>query len=377
MSARVVDTNGWFEVKRNPLSKVGIYPYSGAQIGAAQADHDKIFRVYRPAEELSAEETIESFKLVPLIDDHTMLGEGFTAAEQKGVAGVIGESVFFENDTLYGNPKIYSSALAEKIKNGKTELSMGYRCRYDFTPGFWNGQEYDVVQRALRGNHVALVDEGRMGPEVAILDHLMVITVDAKETLPVDEELKAALAAIVTRLDKLEKERDDADSRADDEEGTKASDEDTEEKASDEDEKASDEEGTKASDEDTEEAPTTMDAALKKIARLEGRLAAAEKRPAMDEAAIVQASADKADLVAKLAPLIGTFDHSRMTGAQVAAYGIEKLGIKNVPKGGERVALDGYLQAAKIPDPTKAVRTAADANATGLAASIVKHSTGA
>lgn len=252
---------------------------------------------------------------------------------------------------------------------------MGYRCRYDFTPGFWNGQEYDVVQRALRGNHVALVDEGRMGPEVAILDHLMVITVDAKETLPVDEELKAALAAIVARLDKLEKERDDADSRADDEDETKASDEDTEEKADDEEEEAADEDETK--DEGEEETPASMDAALKKIARLEGRLAAAEKRPAMDEAAVVRASADKSDLVAKLAPLVGTFDHARMTGAQVAAYGVEKLGIKNVPKGGERVALDAYLQAAKIPDPTKAVRTAADAKATGLAASIVKHSTGA
>lgn len=383
MTARVIDTNGWFEVKRNPLSKVGIYPYSGAQIGAAEADRNKIFRVFRPPEELGAPETIESFKLVPLIDDHTMLGDGFTPAEQKGVAGVIGENVFFENDTLYGNPKIYSSALAEKIKNGKTELSMGYRCRYDFTPGFWNGQEYDVVQRALRGNHVALVNEGRMGPEVAILDHLMVITVDAKETLPVDEDLKAALAAIVARLDKLEaagasEDEEAAKKAADEEAAKKAADEDAEaKKATDEEaaKKAEDEEAAK--DEGEEETPTSMDAALKKIALLEGRLAVAEKRPAMDEADVVRAAADKSELVAKLAPLVGTFDHARMTGAQVAAYGVEKLGIKNVPKGGERVALDAYLQAAKIPDPTKAVRTAADANATGLAASIVKHSTGA
>lgn len=374
MSARVVDTNGWFEVKRNPLSKVGIYPYSGAQIGAAQADHDKIFRVYRPAEELSAEETIESFKLVPLIDDHTMIGDGFTPAEQKGVAGVIGESVFFENDTLYGNPKIYSSALAEKIKNGKTELSMGYKCRYDFTPGIWNGQPYDVVQRNLRGNHVALVDEGRMGPEVAILDHRMVITVDAKETLPVDEELKAALAAIVARLDKLEAAKPSEDEEA----AKKTEDEDAEtEKATDEEavKKVEDEDTEKATDE--EETPASMDAALKKIAKLEGRLAAAEKRPAMDEAAMVRATADRGDLVEKLSRHIGTFDHSRMTGAEIAVYGVEKLGIKNVAKGQERVALDAFLQAAPIKDPAKARTVATDGAATGLAASIVKHSTGA
>jgi len=363
MTARQYDLNGWFEVKKNPLSKVGIYDYSGAQIGAPAADASKIFRVYRPAEELGAAETVDSFKLVPFIDDHTMLGDGFKPAEDVGVEGVIGENVYFEGDTLYGNPKVYSKALAEKIKNGKTELSMGYRCRYDFTPGVWNGREYDVVQRDLRGNHVALVDEGRMGPEVAILDHLT-FAVDAKELTPVDEELKALLAAIVARLDKLEAKEPEADPVADADKDEPAADVDPEPKADE-----------PAADADKDEPPTSMDAALKQIASLKGRIAAVETRPAMDERALVDITARRTSLVERLSKHVGTFDHATMTLADVAAYGISKLEIKGVAKGTEIVALDAFLQAK--PDPTKATTVAQDKVTSALSARIAKHGAGA
>jgi len=49
-SAREVDTNGWFEVKNNPLSKVGVFPYRGIQLPNAP-DPNAIYQVYRPAEE--------------------------------------------------------------------------------------------------------------------------------------------------------------------------------------------------------------------------------------------------------------------------------------------------------------------------------------
>lgn len=367
MTARSYDTNGWFEVKRNPLSKVGIYPYSGAQIGAPPHERDKVFRVYRPAEELGHADTIESFKLVPLIDDHTMLGDGFTDTDTKGVAGVIGESVFFEGDTLYGNPKIYSAALAEKIKNGKTELSMGYKCKYDFSPGIWNGQQYDVVQRVLRGNHVALVDEGRMGPEVAILDH-MVITVDAKETLPVDEELKAALAAIVARLDALEAAKPKEPVEDEEPKDPPANDEEPK------DPPANDEEPKEPPAED-EETPASMDAALKQIATLRGRLAAVEKRPAMDEGSLVRNLARKNALAEQISTHVGTFDHASMTLAEVATYGVKKLEIKGVPAGQELVALDAHLQARKAKTPADVAMD--NKEPSKLSSAIKTHSNGA
>lgn len=366
-SARNYDLNGWFEIKGNPLSKVGVFDYSGAQVGAPPADHGKIYKVFRPAEELANPETLASFRLTPLINDHTMLGEGFTDAENKGVDGVIGEDVYFSDGVLRGNIKVFSKTLAEDIKKGKTELSCGYRCTYDFTAGSWNGQVYDVIQRNIRGNHVALVDEGRMGPDVSVLDHL-VFTVDAKETFVDPEELKAMIAAAMapvmdslTAVTAWQTAKDEADKKAAEEEEAAA-------------EAAADAAAEADKDKD-KGVPAGMDAALKQIAALQGELAALKgAKPAMDEAAIVALHADKSDLVERLSIHVGTFDHSRMTVEQVAAYGVEKLGIKNVPAGHERVALDAALQAKPVSAPV--THTHDNANSP-LSASIAAFTTGA
>jgi hypothetical protein len=46
-------------------------------------------------------------------------------------------------------------------------------------PGVPDGQRYDAIQRNIRGNHVALVDLGRAGPEVSIrMDHADGVSVD-------------------------------------------------------------------------------------------------------------------------------------------------------------------------------------------------------
>lgn len=164
-----VDDNGWWIIKNNPLSKVGIYPYLGKQIDDS-LEPNKIYRVFRPAEELLNEETVKSFNLVPLVNDHEMIGKDFKPAEEKGIDGIIYNPRVAHGDMLMGNIKIYSEKMMDDIKNGKKELSMGYTCTYDLTPGDWDGQHYDVVQRNLRGNHVALVDKGRMGSDVRVYD---------------------------------------------------------------------------------------------------------------------------------------------------------------------------------------------------------------
>jgi 8-oxo-dGTP pyrophosphatase MutT (NUDIX family) len=116
-SKRETDTNGWIEVKDNPISKVGIFPYRGYQLGK-EYDPDKTYQVYRPEEELNDPECLDSFKLLPWVDDHTMLGpegSGFTPAEEKGVQGVTGEEIYFRDGTLYANLKLFSNALADLI----------------------------------------------------------------------------------------------------------------------------------------------------------------------------------------------------------------------------------------------------------------------
>lgn len=43
------------------------------------------------------------------------------------------------------------------------ELSLGYNLDLDETPGEWQGQHYDAIQRNIRINHLALVQEARAG----------------------------------------------------------------------------------------------------------------------------------------------------------------------------------------------------------------------
>src|SRR5699024_1035588 len=165
---REVDLNGYMLVRDNPLTKEGVFPYRGREIGAP--DPDRIYYVYRPASELTRPETLESFNLLPLTDDHEMLGRGATPAEQKVPQGYTGESAVFDGTYLRNTIRVVSTRLQELIARGKVELSPGYRCKYIFNRGVWAGKSYDAVQTDIRGNHLALVDRGRTGPDVAILD---------------------------------------------------------------------------------------------------------------------------------------------------------------------------------------------------------------
>ena len=135
MSAREEDINGWIEIQGNPISKVGVFPYMGHQIDPS-LDPDKIYNVYRPESELSNPETIDSFKLVPWTDEHEMLGkesDGLMPAEKKGIHGVIGQDVYFEDGYLKANLKVFSEKLAKLIDSEKKSYlsAIGACMNYD------------------------------------------------------------------------------------------------------------------------------------------------------------------------------------------------------------------------------------------------------
>jgi hypothetical protein len=358
-SARIDDFNGWFEVMRQPISKAGVFDYLGKNLSfppdEPQADPGKFYRVFRSPIELARPEFIASLRLLPWVDEHTMLGAeelNATPAEDKGIGGVTGERQEFDpsDNTLYSNIKLFSEAHRNEVDSGKRELSLGYRCRYIWAPGEYNGEKYDVIQCHLRGNHLASVGEGRMGPEVAVLDHL-----DTTGIKPMDEELKKMLEAIMGRLDKLE---------AMEAEEVKPDDVVVE----DADDAPPAAEPVKA--EDADDAPAVAEDADDAPAVAEDADDAKPTGTGMDEASItrrVLAHAGRRDKLAlQLKPLVGAFDHSAKTEADVAAYGVKKLGI-NCAKGQELSALSGYLAAvAKTPTATaRPTATGMDAKDSG------------
>ncbi len=368
-SAREYDINGWAEIKGNPISKVGVFPYSGGQI-SPDLEHDKIYQVYRPEEELADPETIESFKLIPWTDEHAMLGsedDGLTSAERKGVHGVIGEDVYFEDGYLKANLKVFSNKLAELIDSGKKELSIGYRCLYDMVTGVYNGVRYDAIQRQIRGNHVALVEEGRSGHDVAVLDHFKftfdtkgLVMADPMKESAKDEGEEMSLQECVQMLKEMRSEldamrgRDDADpegSKKQAEEGDEAGEpwnEETDEadpamfvtKARLNEDESEEEEEKKAEDED-EDGEKKGDMEKPKDAK-----------DAMDsmKSSIFKEMAVRDALVKRLQPHIGVFDHKEKTLDEVAHYAVKKLGV-SCRKGHEYSAIEGYLRGARVSTP--------------------------
>ena len=374
MSERREDGNGYWEIEDNPISKAGVFPYLGARLPGAP-DPTLIYQVYRPAEELSSPETIESFRLMPWIIRHEMLGpeeKGLTPPEEKGVHGVIGERVRFdpETGTLRANLKGFSGELKEAILRGEKELSVGYFHDVEWTPGEWRRQRYDAIQRNIRANHLALVPDGRMGPDVAVMDgreqgydHNF-FTVSRKEAAMDDEGLRQLVEAVKALTERVERlEVAGAPTAADNGEPGEPGEpglpperepefpaKDTEEPGGPPREAPP---ATPAKDNGEPDIPAKDNAGPETPAKDEDEPV---KGASMDAALVYQTirrdMAQRDRLAAALVKHVGTFDHAEMTAAQVAEYGCKKLGV-SAPKGQEGAALAGYLAAAaKAPAPT-------------------------
>ncbi|AVG38530.1 DUF2213 domain-containing protein [Achromobacter insolitus] len=391
MSKRQTDVNGYLLVRDNPITKVGVFPYLGREIGAPDAD--RIYQVYRPQEELEKPETIASANLVPWIDEHEFLGKDGTPPEKKGVQGTTGETARFDYPYIRNSIRAYSGFMQNLIDRGKVELSPSYRCRYEFSEGVFDGQRYDAIQRDIRFNHLASVKEGRTGPDVAVQDCLT-ITYDSAEFIKM-ELTPEILQQIRALIEQVLAEQTAAAGSDDDLEKKPGADAETppapgavtmEEKDAVEETAAAAEQATAAVEsaeaaiqevqtaleevetaaEAVKAAPTAdsrkaLDAAMAKLGTLKNKIAARAadaqvmgmigtlrtEIKANDAAAVIKQIADRDALVKRVTPFIGAFDSALLVSADhVAKYAVKKLGLK-AEDGAELAVLQGYLQAAK------------------------------
>ena len=368
------DENGYITIPNNPISKSGVFQYLGSSI-SPELDPDTVYNVWRPEEELNNPDTIESFRLTPWIPEHVMLGTGFTPAEVVGVQGVTGETVEFANGTLYSKLKLFGEDLKKLIRAGLKELSCGFRCAWEIKSGVTpTGEQYDVIQRQIRGNHLASVEQARMGSDVRVAMDKAVFALDSLDFNPkpngedmdlTKEDLQAAMDSAIKpiqaaldeankKMEDMAKDMEEMKEKAEDEEmseadmmkALKAADMYKEDMTADQMKSAYDK-MMSAKDEDDDKKSDAMDAAIKSLQKEVRTL----KSQAMDGNSMMKAFAAKQDLANQVSSLVGAFDHADMDAQGVAKYALNKMGVA-CDSGAELPMLKGILHARKAPTYT-------------------------
>lgn len=136
------------------VTRPGIFKYITAD--------GKVSRRLRLADEVTKKEHLDSMKMMPITNGHPQERWVDVSNAKQTMIGQTGENVRTEDSYPIVPISIVDQAAIEDVKAKRiTELSLGYTAELDFTPGVYNGEHYDCIQRNMKCNHLALVKHGR------------------------------------------------------------------------------------------------------------------------------------------------------------------------------------------------------------------------
>lgn len=188
-----------------PIARVGEQTYRASEIGAPG---DGLVTVIRTPQEVFHPDTIKSFEGKALTEDHPpegiWLDASNTAGFQKGHLSNVrpGPILPTGDQSLIANILVTDQSLISKIQAGLRQLSCGYRCVYEELP---DGR-FSQVQ--IRGNHCAVLPNGRAGEHVAFRDHaletqdLAIAVKDSGKTIRIEPELIRVVETPATQTQK-------------------------------------------------------------------------------------------------------------------------------------------------------------------------------
>ncbi|AOK04071.1 hypothetical protein WK25_06065 [Burkholderia latens] len=198
-TVRNYDKDGRLFIERSHISKAGVNPYWGREIPGWEElglDPDRVYNVFRPPEEL--EKAAPTFNMLPILLVHKHV----TAEDPKNelIIGSTGSNAIFEGEFLDNGLAFWDGEYIEKIESDEQrELSSSYRYKPVIKSGTYNGAQYDIVMTEIMGNHVALVVEGRAGPEVTVADS-QIQPPEKVRTVKLNPKQKAAWKARLPKL---------------------------------------------------------------------------------------------------------------------------------------------------------------------------------
>lgn len=177
---------GWLRLRAR-ATRVGVFLYRREDGG--------LRRELRLPEEVFKPDSLKTIRAIPVTNDHpaTLITRNDA---KEFMVGTTGSDVFPSDDKYVDiDVNLFDGQTIDAVEAGKQEVSCGYVCDMDETPGVWNGETYDVIQRNIVYNHVAVVQKGRAGPEVRLrLDAADAVMVsDAVESKQGDPRMKVTI----------------------------------------------------------------------------------------------------------------------------------------------------------------------------------------
>jgi hypothetical protein len=212
-SSREYLGNGFLRVS-GKAARTGIYQYLAKELGLTDRDPNDIVKVYRPADEVFNNDSLDSYSNVDVTNDHP--GELVDSKSYRNVSVGHVLSAKQDGDFVQVDMLIKDEKAIKDVESGKTQLSPGYTAIYDEAPDEAN---YDFIQRKIDINHVAIVRIGRGGPQARIFDNkpeemtMYKVVLDSGRDVEIENKATASLVEdSITRLnsarEKAEAERD-------------------------------------------------------------------------------------------------------------------------------------------------------------------------
>lgn len=169
-SLRTETVDGRLVVESCVISKANTCGYYGREIPGSEAlglEPGKLYMLYRDKAELEAAKA--TYERIPLMMHHVA-----STADQPNKPYIVGtvSNVRYRHPFLIADLTVWDAEAIRVIESGaQRELSCGYRYVVDMTPGTTpEGESYEGRMTRLVGNHVALVEAGRVGPDAFVHD---------------------------------------------------------------------------------------------------------------------------------------------------------------------------------------------------------------
>lgn len=199
-SSRRIDVDGRLHVDRSHISKAAVNPYYGREIPGYDSlglDADAVYRLFRDPVEL--ERAAASFARLPILKKHIPVT--VDAPQPDLIIGAVGSDVAFSDPYLDADLCFWdATAIAGIDTDSVRELSCGYRYTPVMSPGVYKGAPYDGTMTEIKGNHLALVEVGRAGPDVVVADQNPFLKREGMKMTKKDQ-IKAKLLALDAAID--------------------------------------------------------------------------------------------------------------------------------------------------------------------------------